>query len=114
MGGGVFAYTHKKYNTEHIVNSDLSCPDLEIQWLCQHLRDTRKTFMTNVYRPPDGNITNALELIENNVIDILSTGNPDIIILLLIVIIIIIIIIKSFIKCSLLSPEQPQRCCTNS
>ena len=68
-GGGLISYAHRKYHFEEVSNWNLCCPDLEWQWLCLKLPKTRKTYICNIYRPPDGNVDTAIELIDSKVND---------------------------------------------
>ena len=63
-GGGLCVYARNKYKVSHVVDWNLCTPDLEIMWVCLDLKDTRKTYIANIYRPPSGNIKNFLELLE--------------------------------------------------
>ena len=77
-GGGLCAYIKNRYEVEHVSDWNLCCPDVEYQWLKLKLKNTRDTWICNTYRPPDGNHSNAIELIENKILDIYSEGLPDI------------------------------------
>ena len=80
-GGGLLAYSCNHYNFTHLLNWDLCSPDVEIQWVVLKLRYTRPIYIANVYRPPSGNVDNALSLIENKVLDISANCPGDIIIM---------------------------------
>ncbi len=62
---------------EH-VDWDLCYPDIKYQWLRLKLKHTRDTLICNIYRPPDGNDSNAFELLENKILDIYTEGLPGI------------------------------------
>ena len=80
-GGGICIYTHRRYNVEFLLTCKDSNTDLECQWACFHLKDTRKTYIGNIYRPPpsNGNVRPALEHIEGKLYDLLSENNPDVV-----------------------------------
>ncbi len=79
-GGGLMVYYRKSLNVTHLIDSNLCNHDIEYQWLCLNLKDTRKTYIGNIYCPPDGNRKNALELVENKLFD-LTPNNPDFVIM---------------------------------
>ncbi len=80
-GGGVCIYVHKKYNTISREDLNACMPDVEICWILLMLKDTRPTAIGYVYRPPDGNVDNALDIIEANVLTVRSEGSCDIVLL---------------------------------
>ena len=80
-GGGLIAYSRDHYQFESIVNWNLCCQDLEIQWLKLTLPRTRPTYIANVYRPPSGNLDTALNLIESKILDIHSENSGDIVLM---------------------------------
>ena len=80
-GGGLITCVHNKYNFENKIDWNLCCPDLEWQWSVLHLPCTCKTYLCNLYRPPDGNKETALNLIENKLNNIYTEGVPDVLIL---------------------------------
>ena len=55
-------------------------PDLELQCLKLMLKDTRDTFILNVYKPPSGDVQVALDHIEYLVGELTGDRNPDVII----------------------------------
>ena len=78
-GGGLLTYVSNKY-TVSIKDDWCNCsPDIEIQWLVLSLKDTRDTYIANIYRQPSGNIDNFIETLENRLFEIMSLGNKDII-----------------------------------
>ena len=60
-GGGLCVYSKTNYKLTHLVDMNLCTPDIEIMWLCLELKDTRKTYIANVYRPPDGKVQTLTE-----------------------------------------------------
>ena len=80
VGGRVCAYVSIKCRIEHLEDWNLCCEDIEYQWLVLKMKDTRDTYIANVYCPPQVNVTNALEPVENKVLDILGGGIPSIVI----------------------------------
>ncbi len=77
-GRGACAYMRKEYGISSIDEWKLCCPDVEYQWLTLKLKDTRTTYIGNLYRAPSGSIPNDLELIENKLLHIPQWGTPDI------------------------------------
>ncbi len=71
-------YIKQQYEVVHLTDWNLCSPEIEYQWLNLKLRNTRDTLICNVYRPPDGNTTNAIELLENKILDIYAEGLPDV------------------------------------
>ena len=59
----------------------VSSPDLVAQWFRLSLKDTRPTFVGNVYQPLDGSVDKAITMLEDRLNNIRKNGNPDIIIL---------------------------------
>ena len=80
-GGGLCVYANNKYKVSHLVDKNLCTPDIEIMWVLLELRDTRKTYIVNVYRRPDGKIKNFLEFLELQTLNINTEGNSDIVIM---------------------------------
>ncbi len=80
-GGGLVTYAHTKYNFECKIDWNLCCPDMEWQWSILRLPRTRKTYICNLYRPPDGNIDIALNLLESKLNDIYTEGVSDVLIM---------------------------------
>ena len=80
-GGGLVAYVRNHYNFELMENWSICTYDVEYIWLKLNLKDTRPTYISAVYRPPSGNLVNALELIENKINDINGDRLADIVIL---------------------------------
>ena len=56
-------------------------PDVEWVWSKLHLKGTKPAWIATIYRPPDGNVQNLIDLFENNIIDISSEGPCDILVL---------------------------------
>ena len=52
-----------------------------MQWLKLKLKDTRPTFICNTYRPPNGNVDNALELLTEILDDIHGNVTSDLLIM---------------------------------
>ncbi len=52
-----------------------------MQWLKLALKDTRDTYIGNIYIPPDGNFQTALDTIEIVMVEILALGNKDIVLM---------------------------------
>ena len=46
-----------------------------------HFRDTRTTLIGNLYRPPDGDVTTALDCVKNVLLEIQGMGQKDILLL---------------------------------
>ena len=80
-GGGLVAYTRNHYHFDEISGWNLCCPDLEIQWIKLSLPNTRPTFLANIYRPPDGNLEAATNIIENKLLDIYNDSPGDIVLM---------------------------------
>ena len=74
-------YVHNKCNTTSREDLNECTPDIEICWMILMLKDTRPTAIGCVYRPPSGNIENALDIIESHVLTIRSEGLCDIVLL---------------------------------
>ena len=80
-GGGLLAYSRDHYQFDDILNWNICCPDVEIQWLKLSLPHTRPTYIANIYRPPDGNLDVALNTMNNKLIDIHGERPGDIVIM---------------------------------
>ena len=79
-GGGLCIYARTSYSITYVDQWSLCCPEVEYQWVLLGLKDTRDTYICNVYRPPSGNPTSCLELLENKLLDIPPMGTPHVII----------------------------------
>ena len=79
-GGGLVSYFGNQYKVEALPNWSISKPHLEVCWLKLLLKDTRPTFVANVYRPPDGDIDLAIESLNDQLADIMGLNTADIII----------------------------------
>ncbi len=80
-GGGLVVYANNKQTFEHLGDWDLCNNDIECLWTRLNLKATRPTFIGCVYRPPEGNIDNFLNVLENKILDIYELVIADIIIL---------------------------------
>ena len=80
-GGGLLAFARNHYHFEPLTNWNVCTPDIEAQWLKLSLPQTRPTFLVNVYRPPDGNLNFAINILENKIHDIYSEAPGDIVLM---------------------------------
>ena len=80
-GGGIVCYCSNRYNFEHLTDWNICTPDIGCRWSKLHLKATRPTFVGCIYRPPEGNIENFIDIIENKIIDIYDQGIADILLL---------------------------------
>ena len=83
QGGGLCIYVHEKYDVTKISDdqASISCEDIELFWLQINIKQTRPIILGALYRPPNGNLCNALEVVSDK-LDILSRlKNPDIFLL---------------------------------
>ena len=80
-GGGLAMYAGTKYQITLLENMTKCTPDVEIMWVLLELPHTRNTYIANVYRPPDGNVVSALDIIENDIGTIMGNSNPDIVLM---------------------------------
>ena len=78
-GGGLLAYATCKRDIEHIVDWDTSERHLESMWLKLSLKETRDTYVCNMYRAPDGDPKLYMESMESRFNEITMLRNPDII-----------------------------------
>ena len=54
-------------------------PDIELQVCKMTLPETRATYVINVYRPPDGDVGNALIILQELLGDLSGAKSPDIV-----------------------------------
>ena len=80
-GGGLLAFSRNHYSFEHLSEWNICSPDIEIQWLKLKLPRTRPTYIANLYRPPDGDVENCLNLIENKMLDIVADNPGDLVLM---------------------------------
>ncbi len=80
-GGGLVMYTHNKYEFEMVEEWSLSTKHLEIMWVKMCLKDTRPSYIANAYRPPDGDLNEALKIVDDQLTEIQSLGLADVVIL---------------------------------
>ena len=67
-GGGLACFIKKgiKHQDTKYGNCNVSCEDLEMQWVAISLCKVRPIIVVNVYRPPQGNYKNCCELMISN------------------------------------------------
>ena len=80
-GGGLAAYARDHYKIEHLPDKNQCNPDIEIQWFKLSLPNTRDTYIINTYRPPSGNVHNAIEMLESEISPIMGNRSPDVLIM---------------------------------
>ena len=80
-GGGLIVYTHNKYEFEYVNNWSISDKHIEIMWVKLCLKDTRPTYVANVYRPPDGDLAEAIKVMDEQLTNVQSLGLSDIVVL---------------------------------
>ena len=80
-GGGLLFYTHNKYDFEPVDDWSISNKDLEIMWVKLSLTETRPTYIANAYRPPDGDVPEAIRIFDEQITNIQSMGMVDIVVL---------------------------------
>ena len=77
-GGGVMIY-YKNYLAISQVSELSHCdPNSEIMWVKLSLKQTRPTYLSVTYRPPDGELACTTELLNDQITTIRSWGNCDI------------------------------------
>ena len=71
-GGGVCMYLNNKLDFSDMTYAHLnsSSIDLESQWVAITQKPNKTILLGNLYRPPQGNIANCLESLENNLSNI--------------------------------------------
>ena len=79
--GGVLVVYSNKYEFEQLHDWSISCKSLEILWIKLSLKDTRPTYIANAYRPPDGVLAEALQLLDDQITSLQSQGLSDIVVL---------------------------------
>ena len=64
-GGGLLCYVKKglKFSDTNYAHLNISCSDLEMQWVEINLEHVRPIVVVNVYRPPQGDYKKCCELI---------------------------------------------------
>ncbi len=80
-GGGLLIYTTLKRNFEEIENSHVCTPNIESHWIRLKLTNAHDTYICNMYRPPDGNISDASETLEHQLINLDIPLNADVLFL---------------------------------
>lgn len=81
QGGGLLTYVNKKLNIQKMEDWSTCTPHVEMQWLKLQLKDTRDTYLANIYRAPDGNVDEFIQALEIVLLDIMALGNPDIVVI---------------------------------
>ncbi len=76
-GGGVCMYVHTKYNVVPREDLYVCNPDIEVMWMRLSLKDTRPTYIACIYWPPEGNIDNAIDILEGHVLELSTNGIAD-------------------------------------
>ncbi len=80
-GGGLLVYTHKRCEVELVPGGSISTTDLELIWLKLGLNETRPTYICNMYRPPNGNVERAINMLDEKINDLVDGNTPDILLL---------------------------------
>ena len=81
-GGGVCLYINHNmnYSTHALSNYNVSCKNIECQWIKIIQEKQRNIVVGNVYRPPQGNVKNAVEYLEG-VFELLDLEHEDLILM---------------------------------
>ncbi len=58
-------YVRDQYDVTELTDCNLCCEDLEYQWACLKIKDTWDTYIANLHRPLNVNVTTAFNIIEN-------------------------------------------------
>ena len=66
-GGGLAIYSNCKYEFEPLNHASVMNRDLEVMWTVLRLKETRPTYLANVYRPPDGDLNSALQTLDEQI-----------------------------------------------
>ncbi len=77
VGGGLPAYIGDQYNVTDMPDWSVSNLNVEIMWLKLSLKDTRPTYIANVYRPPDGDVAEFISIMEEHINRINILGISD-------------------------------------
>ena len=80
-GGGLLFYHGSQYEFTSIDEWGVCSRDIECQWVKMSLKDTRPTYIGNLYRPPDGNVDAAIEYLNGIMHTIYSGRNLDVLLL---------------------------------
>ena len=80
-GGGLIVYTKHGHHYQHMTEWNVGNDDIEITWVKLSLKLTRPTYIANVYRPPNGNVENFLQVLESKYLDIQAEGVADVLIM---------------------------------
>ena len=80
-GGGLVTFIGTQYLVCELPTYSVSLPDLEVQWLKLSLKDTRPTYISNIYRPPSGSLETAIEILDRQINDLNSDRVADIVFL---------------------------------
>ena len=80
-GGGLVAYTTTGCDFEYVNEWETSEPNIEAMWLKLKLKDTRDTYICNMYRAPDGTVDDFLTGLETKLDLIDGRIQPDIIVM---------------------------------
>ena len=80
-GGGLCLYidTNIKTRSLQMNNINISCADIECQWIELCYENQRNIIIGNVYRPPNGDVDNFIDHLENCISN-MDLGKKDIII----------------------------------
>ena len=77
--GGLVTYVRDGFTASSELNAhNVSDPDLEVMWTVMSKANMRRIVIANVYRPPSGNIVNALDKLKKSFNDIDSDKYPEI------------------------------------
>ena len=79
-GGGVAVYLadYLPYSATDFERFNLSSSIGEILWLSLYLPNQRKIIIGTVYRPPQGNVKDFINYLQNSLLEISADSNADI------------------------------------
>ena len=79
-GGGVAVYLadYLPYSATDLERFNLSSSIGEILWLSLHLPNQRKIIIGTVYRPPQGNVKDFINYLQDSLLEISADSNADI------------------------------------
>ncbi len=77
-GGGLIIYYKKELNVTCLEELTICTPNIETLWVKLQLKQSRPQYIGLVYRPPDGDVDSATEILMNQITAIRARGNGDI------------------------------------
>ena len=79
--GGLLVYVDNNYEFRQIPGWHVCSPDSETLWIKSTLKSTTLTDVEVIYRHPNGNVGNYMDILEQNVLQVLCLHTGDVLVM---------------------------------